>query len=313
MGSLKTEQTVPTDALTQSSAVALGFFDGVHLGHRAVLQEATACAEKKGLVPCAFTFAADSLPVKQGTKLRYLYQDEQKRQLLQACGIQRVLCPAFSQLCDLDGETFCRQILVEQLHAKDVFCGSDFRFGKKAAWDISDLKAFGEIFGFAVHVVSAVCCEGEKVSSTAIRKALENGCPEQAAKLLGAPYVIYGTVCHGKALGRTHFVPTINLPFGENQLLPRFGVYVSQTETPSGCYDSITNIGVNPTVKEDDCPVAETFLLDFTGDLYTQTCKISLHHFLRPEQRFATTEALYAQIAKDQEACRLWRKGHCTV
>ena len=125
-----------TAPLAQKSAVALGFFDGVHLGHRAVLGAAARCAAEQELLACAFTFAADSVPVKQGVPLSYLYTDTQKAELMQDCGIQGVYCPAFSELCGLDGEAFCRQVLVELLHAQEVFCGGDFRFGAKAAWNI---------------------------------------------------------------------------------------------------------------------------------------------------------------------------------
>ena len=152
-----------TAPLAQESAVALGFFDGVHLGHRAVLGAAAQCAAAQGLMACAFTFAADSVPVKQGVPLTYLYTDAQKAELMQDCGIHGVYCPAFSELCALDGESFCRQVLVELLHAREVFCGGDFRFGAKAAWNIDSLREFGRQMGFAVHQIDPVFCGGEKI------------------------------------------------------------------------------------------------------------------------------------------------------
>ena len=166
-----------TAPLAQKSAVALGFFDGVHLGHRAVLGAAARCAAEQELLACAFTFAADSVPVKQGVPLSYLYTDTQKAELMQDCGIHGVYCPAFSELCGLDGEAFCRQVLVELLHAQEVFCGGDFRFGAKAAWNIDSLREFGSQFGFGVHQVAPVLCGGEKISSTAIRQAIRAGKP----------------------------------------------------------------------------------------------------------------------------------------
>lgn len=293
-------------ALAQGSAVALGLFDGVHQGHRAVLHAAAECAAAQGLSACAFTFAADSVPVKQGTALEYLYTDVQKFSLLEDCGIQTVFCPTFPQLRALDGEAFCRRVLVELFHAKEVFCGADFRFGAKAAWDVAALCAFGDQMGFAVHQVAPVCCDGVIISSTAIRSAVKQGKPELAAKLLGAPYQVCGNVVHGAALGRTHAVPTINIPFAPGQLVPRYGVYVSRTHTRQGVFDSVTDIGVKPTVSETQSPAAETFLLDFSGDLYEQPCKVELLHFLRPEQKFSDVEMLYRQIARDQENCRAW-------
>ena len=263
-----------TAPLAQKSAVALGFFDGVHLGHRAVLGVAARCAAEQELLACAFTFAADSVPVKQGVPLSYLYTDTQKAELMQDCGIHGVYCPAFSELCGLDGEAFCRQVLVELLHAQEVFCG------------------------------------GEKISSTAIRQAIRAGKPEQAANLLGVPYHVSGRVIHGAALGRTKAVPTINIPFAAGQLVPRYGVYVSRTHTPQGSFDSITDIGVKPTVSEAQLPAAETFLLHFSGDLYEQPCRVELLHFLRDEQKFPDVDSLYRQIAQDQKQCQEWLKQH---
>ena len=127
-------------SVPQKSAVALGFFDGVHLGHRAVLQAAAECAERQHLRACAFTFAADSVPVKQGTPLRYLYTDAHKFALLEACGMEAVFCPPFPSLCQLDGAAFCRTVLQDLFGAEEVFCGSDFRFGAKAAWGIDALR-----------------------------------------------------------------------------------------------------------------------------------------------------------------------------
>lgn len=297
-----------TAPLTQDSAVALGFFDGVHLGHRAVLRAAAQCAAEQGLMACAFTFAADSVPVKQGVPLTYLYTDAQKTELMLECGIHSVYCPAFSELCALDGEVFCRRVLVELLQAKEVFCGGDFRFGAKAAWDIDSLRQFGRQFGFGVHQIEPVRCGSEKISSTAIRSAVREGMPEQAARLLGAPYCISGRVVHGAALGRTKAVPTINIPFAPGQLVPRHGVYVSRTHTPQGSFDSVTDVGIKPTVAANQPPAAETFLLDFSGDLYEQPCRVELLHFLREERQFPDVDSLYRQIAQDQAQCREWLK-----
>lgn len=296
------------NALSQECAVALGFFDGVHCGHRAVLKAAVACAETQNLLPCAFTFAADSIRVKQGVPLSYLYTDAQKQSRMEDCGIRAVYCPPFSDLHTLGGEAFCRRVLVELFHAKEVFCGGDFRFGAKAAWDFDALCAFGKSMGFRVHLVDPVMCGTEKISSRMIRQALLDGEPEYAAKLLGAPYRIIGKVAHGNAIGRTKEVPTINMPFANGQLVPKYGVYVSRTQTPQGEYDSITNIGVKPTVSESGIAGAETYLLDFSGDLYETSCSVELLHFLRPERKFSELNELYHQIAEDQKNCRLWRQ-----
>ena len=279
--------------------MALGFFDGVHLGHRAVLQRTVSYAQTMGMTACAFTFAASSLRIKQGAKLRYLYSDAQKLALLEQCGIESVYSPDFSRLRDDDGAQFCRRVLQERFHAKAVFCGKDFRFGAKAAWDFQDLCRFGETYGFSVEPIPPVCYDGAVISSTRIRQALSDGAVELAAALLGAPYCICGSVIHGAALGRTHAVPTINLPFAPGQLVPKYGVYVSRTHTRQGVFASVTNVGTKPTVSDRHTVGAETFLLDFSGNLYEHPCKVELLTFLREEEKFSDTDALYAQIRED--------------
>lgn len=300
-------------SLTQKSAVALGLFDGVHLGHRAVLQAATACARQNQLLPCAFTFAVASVPMKQGVPLDYLYTDVQKRLLLAQCGIKALYCPSFQELKEMDGAAFCRRILKEKLQAEEVFCGGDFRFGAGAAWDFDALCGFGKAMGFRVHCIEPVRNGGEKISSTMIRQKLREGKAEEAAVLLGAAYQIFGRVSHGAALGRTRAVPTINIPFADGQLVPRYGVYASRTHTSEGVWDSITNVGVKPTVSTEKRPGAETFLLDFSGDLYDTDCLVELLHFLRPEQQFPDVDALYRQIAQDQAACRAWLQQNARI
>lgn len=290
--------------LSHSGAAALGVFDGVHKGHRKVLDAAVKCAKECGLIPCAFTFAAASMPVKQGNVLTYLYTDAQKRRLMAQCGIEAVYAPPFSAVQALDGEAFCRQVLVEQLHAVHVFCGKDFRFGVGAGWGVDDLCAFGASMGFQVHPVEPVLCGGSKISSTMIRRLLQAGKPEEAAQLLGAPYQLCSLVEHGAALGRTKAVPTINMSFAEGQLVPKYGVYVSRTHMAEFSWFSVTNIGVKPTVSDRGQAGAETFLLDFSGDLYGRECRVELLEFLRPEKCFPDVDSLYRQIAKDQAECR---------
>lgn len=299
-------------AVSASGAVALGLFDGVHLGHRAVLNAAAACANAHGYTACAFTFAADSVPQKRGYTLEYLYTDVQKFALMEKCGITAVYASAFGEICALDGERFCQSVLIDRFHAKDVFCGADFRFGAKAAWNVEALEAFGIQMGFRVHRISPVCYGGEVISSTRIRRAVKTGMAEHAAALLGAPYQICGNVIHGAARGRKHAVPTINIPFASGQLVPAYGVYVSRTHTKQGTFDSVTDIGVKPTVSQTQPPAAETFLLSFSGDLYNQPCTVELLHFLRAEQKFPDETALYRQIARDQQDCLAWLAAHRT-
>lgn len=278
------------------AAVALGLFDGVHLGHRAVLNAALRQAAN-GLRPAVFTFPAESA-LRKGAP-GYLYPTDTRNDLLHACGFASLIVPDFSEVRDLDGETFVRALLHEQEGAAYVCCGPDFRFGRDAAWDAGDLRCIGRHCGIAVEVVDDVRMEGVKVSSTAIRSLLQDGEIAHANRLLGAPYRIRQTVSHGAHLGSTIGFATVNQVFAEGQLVPKFGVYASQTLTPDGWQDSITNIGVKPTVHYGGAPLAETHILGFGGDLYGRTLTVILTDFLRAEQKFDSLDALTAQLGQD--------------
>ena len=246
--------------LQPASAVALGLFDGVHIGHRAVLAAAVAC-QADGLTPAAFTMQTTSVRIKRGEPLRYLYPDDTKQQLLTAAGIQTVVSPPFPEIAAMDGETFCRVYLHDQMHAKKLFCGRDFRFGNRAAWGVADLAAFGETFGFTVELIDAVEQDGAVISSSRIRQLLLDGKIQQANRLLGAPYQISGIIQHGAALGRTIQFPTINLSFAPEQLVPLYGVYRAKVYLKDGSvWNGVTNIGTKPTVSNACIPVAETHL-----------------------------------------------------
>lgn len=289
--------------LKETSAVALGLFDGVHLGHQRVLAAAVHC-RKDGLVPGAFTFNTETFPKKHGKAFEFLYDEDHKQRLFEALGIEVVYTGSFSDIGEMDGESFCRNILRDTLNAKKVFCGSDFRFGKNAKWSFNELVSFGRQMDFEVILAESVCIGGVEVSSTRIREYLRIGSPEKAAELLGRPYEIGGEVIHGKAIGRTINFPTINQSFKKGQLVPAKGVYLSKIETPSGTYFGVTNIGTKPTVSKENIPLAETHILDFKDDLYGKYCVTKLLRFIRSEKKFENITALQRQISEDTETAR---------
>lgn len=283
----------------RNAAVALGLFDGVHLGHRAVL---SAAAEQKnnGLIPCAFTFSPDSTARKGAAG--YIYGTEEKNYILgEECGIERISSPPFADVCGLDGETFARDILCGELGAAFVCCGNDFRFGCGASCGLAELTELGRKYGFEVRAVDDVYCSGKRVSSTEIRMLLEEGDIDSADRFLGAPYMILKEVSHGAALGRTIGFPTANQVFGKGQLVPKYGVYSSRTTVDGISYRSMTNIGMKPTVDYGGAPLAETYIHGFSGDIYGRAIKVELLGFIRPERRFGSVEELKAQIAADAE------------
>lgn len=292
---------------SQPTAVALGLFDGVHLGHRAVLAAALRQAEH-GLLPLVFTFPAETAARKGAG---FLYPTSTRNALLRECGeFADLHIPDFSEVRSLDGERFARALLHERDGAAYVCCGRDFRFGKNAGWNADDLKAFGTKYGFAVEIVDDVERGGEKVSSTRIRSLLLEGRIVEANVLLGAPYRITQTVTHGAHLGSTIGFATVNQLYRGEQLVPRFGVYASETLTPDGWKQSVTNIGVKPTVHYKGTPLAETHILDWQGDLYGQELTVILTDFLRGEQKFAGIDALTAQLARDIAERRQLSENH---
>lgn len=274
------------------SAVTLGKFDGLHRGHqkliRRILEEEKKDPELKSVV---FTINPKTLG-------RLLTPDEQ-RDMLERQGISRLIqCPFIPEISGMEPERFVREILVERLHTAFLAVGTDFRFGRDRAGDAAMLAALGEKLGFRVEIVDKECYGDREISSTYIREALEAGNLGLAAELLGYPYCVMGEVRHGRQIGRTLGMPTINLVPGGEKYLPENGVYASLTEINGKTYPGITNIGFKPTVGESFRGV-ETYLFDFEQDVYGQYVRVGLHAFERPEQRFGSMEALKEQMHRD--------------
>ena len=203
------------------------------------------------------------------------------------------------EYADVLAEDFVRDIIHEELGAEYVVVGSDFRFGRDRAGDVHLLEELSDKYGFKVKSFDKLVMDGEIVSSTRIRRLLEEGLVDEAAKLLGKDYDLTGTVADGKKLGRSLGYPTLNLQFPENKILPRLGVYSSVTVIGYDTYNSITNVGRRPSVDDGDEVNIETFIYDFNDDIYGREVSVKLTHFLRDERRFESLEALKDQIAID--------------
>lgn len=286
----------PESRCDSHTAVALGIFDGVHLGHRAVINAALA---KRGLLPCVFTFSASSVQQKQARFVSYLYSDLQKRALLAACGIQGIFSADFADYSFHSGEAFAAYILRDILNASAVICGEDFRFGRGASYDVSDLIRFGDRYGFSVEPVPAVEMNGMRVSSSRIRALLKQGDLAEANTLLGASYRLTGVVHHGNEIGRTLGFPTLNQRFSEGQCIPRTGVYASLALRRGQWFPSITNIGFRPTIGDLTAPIAETHIMNQNEILYGETVTVTLCSFIRSEQRFGSKTELQNQLHRD--------------
>ncbi len=279
------------------TAVALGMFDGVHLGHRAVLR-AAAEQKKQGLIPCAFTFPPESTANKGAAG--FIYSESEKRLILSSdCGTEQIFSPRFEDICGMDGDAFARDMLRGEMNAAFVCCGRDFRFGRGAAWGVDELSSFGEKYGFSVQTVDDVFCGDVRVSSTAVRRLLAEGELDRANAMLGKPYIIAKEVVRGAQLGRTIGFPTANQLFAEGQLVPKYGVYATRAYVNGKTYPSITDIGMKPTVKYGGAPLAETYIHGFSGDLYGSPLKVELCSFIRPEMKFGSLDELKRQISAD--------------
>lgn len=282
-------------------AVALGLFDGVHLGHRRVLMNTLGA---DGLASCVLSFGDGAAALK--TDAVKLCSQEYTASLFEAIGIEEWFQADFAAYRELSPEAFVEQVLVGQLGAKRVCCGFNFRFGKGGEGDAACLKSLCERHGIELIVVEELS-DGGTISSDRIRRLIEAGDVPTASRLLGHPFVIDTPVSHGQALGRTLGSPTANQVLPAGFVMPRFGVYMSTAVIDGKTYYGVTNIGMRPTVGAPS-PLAETWFDGFEGDLYDRPLEVVLTRFLREEMRFASVEELKTQIVRDRDRARALRE-----
>lgn len=282
-------------APSEKTAAALGYFDGLHLGHVFVIS----CAlNKLDLAPAVFTFNCDTtLPKFQSPE--DIISFENKCGLLDKMGVKYLYAPDFAEVCGLSDEEFVREILVKKLNAAFACCGRNFRFGKNGCGTPKRLAELGEKYGISVKIAEDVCLDGELISSTHIRELIRNGEIEKANRLLGYELTFNLPVIHGNELGRTINFPTINQIIPETNIIPRFGAYKSYVQVNGRNYRGITNIGVRPTVEDTKKVVTETHIIGFDGDLYGENVAVSLVKFLREERKFADLNELKKQLTED--------------
>lgn len=286
------------------TSVALGFFDGVHRGHQNVLCAALHAAEKEDLTPGVFTFTLDSQKPKSKQRSGRLISPEGQLQKLEELGFAYCWRPSFAQFYQLTPIQFVKQILQDTMQAKHVFCGENYHFGANASGDAQLLVALCGLFDIKAEIVPTCLENGAPVSSTRIRAAIQNGDMESANEMLGYPWQFRETVVLGNQLGRTMNYPTINQIFPSELILPKLGVYISATEIEGKLLPSITNIGYKPTVGGVTTPLAETHILDYSGDLYGKEITVSLYRYLRGEKKFDSIQHLFAQIGEDSQTGR---------
>lgn len=279
----------------------IGNFDGVHLGHRAVIETLAEAGNHLGLPTCVVLFepqpreyfGPDDAPAR-------LMRLREKLDRLAELPVDQVLLLRFTRrLADMAPEAFIDDILIGKLGVKHLVVGDDFRFGQRRRGDFAMLKAFGERHGYSVVDTPSVLVDGERVSSTLIREALALGDLERAARLLGRPYLVCGRIVHGHKRGRTIGFPTANVLMRRKNT-PVQGVFaVTMAGLGEQPLPGIANVGFRPTVSGERTVVLETHLFDFSGDIYGRQVEVSFHHKIRDEQKFAGLPELRAQIERD--------------
>ena len=275
------------DAPSRPQVIALGYFDGGHIGHAALLKKTVSEAARLGCESAVFSFS--HLPTKSAVPL---LTEEERLSFFERMGIDNVFLASFEHIHTLSPEEFANSVLKNTFRARLALCGFNFRFGHNATGDsalLCDLLPDSIVLPPYLH-------EGIPISASRIREALMAGNVCQATAMLGHPYTVTGAVTHGKAVGRILGFPTANIR-PENLL--RYGVYQTEVEIDGRRYRGLSDVGVRPTFEGENEARVETFLKDFSGDLYGKTLKISFLSFLREEKRFASLEDLKAQIAKD--------------
>lgn len=282
-----------------NTAVCLGKFDGIHIGHQLLLNRIVE-EKNKGKTSVVFTFALHPANLFSDKKLDLIDTQEEKRKKLQEAGIDVLISYPFTkETASMEPEEFVKEVLVKQLDAKVIVIGKDFQFGRKRKGNVELLKKMAEKYSYEVIDYDKITLEGEVISSTRIRKCIQKGDLELTERLLGRPYIVTGEVIHGKQLGRTIGIPTINQEVIPEKILPPDGVYVSTIQIERKTYGAITNIGCKPTVGEEFQKGVETNIFDFSGDLYGSNITVRLHTFVRGEQKFESVDALVNQMRKD--------------
>ncbi len=289
---------ITQSGITVPSAAALGFFDGLHLGHIEVIKR-TLLREGLRSVICTFNDKTD-LPKFREKKGSRIITFEQKTELFAKTGADYLYAPDFGDIRDCSAREFAEKILCGKLCAEYVVCGYDFRFGKGGEGDSSELARLCAEKGIACEVVPPVKVDGEIVSSTEIRRLIREGEIERANKMLGYELSYRLPVVRGNAIGRTIGFPTINQYIPEDMVCPKNGVYKSWAIAGGRTFRSITNVGVRPTVSDSGTTVMETHIIGFNGDLYGQSVKIALRGYLRGERKFGSLGELKEQLAYDK-------------
>lgn len=287
--------------LNKDTAVTIGKFDGIHRGHRELLDRVLA-KRSEGLSPTVFTFDKAPSEVFSGVKAVSLTTMEEKIRIFEYLGFDTlVIYPLTKETAAISPEDYITELLCKQMKARYIAAGDDLSFGDKGAGNSKLLQDMAKDCGYETEIINKISIDGEEVSSSFIREIVASGDMEKAAKFIGVPYAVTGNVLHGRKLGRKMGFPTVNIEVSKEKLMPPFGVYFAEISIDGVHYNGITNVGLKPTVSNSDTVYAETNIFDFDDDVYGKRITVKLLHFLRKEIKFDTIEELRSQIDSDIE------------
>ena len=290
--------------IEEKSAVAIGKFDGIHQGHRKLLSFILE-QKKDDLKAVVFTFDPPPEEFFTGHTVRQLFTREEKRRAFEKMGIDVLIeFPLTEVTAATEPEDFVRRILVQQINTDYIAAGTDVSFGNKGRGDQYLLRSLSKELGYELELIDKVRLDGEEISSTRVRNEIADGNMPMAKRLLGASYSVSGIVEHGRHIGHTIGVPTINILPPDNKLLPPYGVYSSNVIIDGTVFKGMTNIGRKPTISDKEKVGVETYIYDFDQDVYGKYMEVELLEFLRPEMKFDSIEDLKKQIKSDLERAR---------
>ncbi len=297
--------------IEEPTVVTIGKFDGIHRGHAEILDRMKEF-RNRGLKSVIFTFNIPVTQLLDGTESRVLTTNLEKRRIFEKIGVDHLIEFPFNvKTAAISPERFVEEFLIERLNMKAIVAGSDLKFGHRGRGNARTLLEYAGDYGYDVIVIDKLKKEDNEISSTAIRECIEKGDIRSANDMLLYPYFFYGEVMHGRRIGRTLGMPTVNLIPKEDKLMPPNGVYFSGVEYEGRRYEAITNIGRKPTVEKEGAAIGiETYIYDFEGEIYGEELTVSLYEFLRPELKFDSLDALKEQLKTDVAEGEKWHKNH---
>lgn len=290
--------------INSPTAVAIGKFDGVHLGHKQLLREITEKAHSSGVMKSVvFTFNPSPESLFSGIAFPELTTISEKRKIFDRMGIDILIeFPMNFKTASIPADVFLREYLCDRLNARYIVAGRDLSFGESGSGNADLLCALAGEYGYECHIIDKLKYKGADISSTRIREAIVTGDIVKASEMIGEPYRITGVVSHGRHVGSSLGMPTANVIIPPDKLTGPRGVYYSRVHTLNGIYRSISNLGVKPTVAEDELLCCESYIYDFNDDIYGQYIEVELLDFVRPERKFDSIEELKEQMNRDIRA-----------